>query len=48
MNNQHKVMTKQELIVVSAYTGFLMCDFNDLHKYVEEKLGRPIYTRICA
>lgn len=37
-------MTYQEKIIVSAYTGYLMCDFNDVHKYIEEKLGRPIYT----
>lgn len=24
-------MTKQERIVVSAYTGILMCDFQDVH-----------------
>ena len=32
-------MTKQEKIVVSAYTGVLMCDFDDLHEYIEDKLG---------
>lgn len=37
-------MTKQERIIVSAYTGVLMCDFEYMHKYIEEKLGRPIYT----
>lgn len=41
-------MTKQEAIVVSAYTGFLMCDFNDMHEYIEKKLGRPIYTHEFA
>lgn len=35
-------MTKQERIIVSAYTGFLMCDFSDVHKYIEEKLGRSV------
>ena len=37
-------MTKQERIIVSAYTGYLMCDFDDLHAYIEKKLGRPVYT----
>ena len=41
-------MTKQEKIVVSAYTGVLMCDFNDLHKYIEDKLGRPVWTHELA
>ena len=37
-------MTKQEKIIVSAYTGYLMCDFSDMHKYIEEKMGRPVWT----
>lgn len=41
-------MTKQEKIVVSAYTGILMCDFDDLHQYIEEKLGRPVWTHELA
>lgn len=41
-------MTKQEKIVVSAYTGVLMCDFSDLHEYIERKLGRPVWTHEMA
>lgn len=41
-------MTYQEKIIVSAYTGYLMCDFKDVHKYIEEKLGRPVYTHELA
>lgn len=41
-------MTYKEAVVISAYTGFLMCDFNDMHKYIEEKLGRPIWTHELA
>lgn len=41
-------MTKQERIIVSAYTGFLMCDFSDVHKYIEEKLGRSVWTHEMA
>ena len=37
-------MTKQEKIIVSAYTGYLMCDFSDMHKYIEEKMDRPVWT----
>ena len=37
-------MTLQEKIVVSAYTGYLMCDFPLVHKYIEEKMGRPVWT----
>lgn len=41
-------MTKQECIIVSAYTGFLLCDFDDMHKYIEEKLKRPVWTHELA
>lgn len=41
-------MTKQEKIIVSAYTGVLMCEFPDVHKYIEEKLGRPVWTHELA
>ncbi len=37
-------MTKQEKIIVSAYTGVLMCDFVELHEYIEKKFGRPVFT----
>ncbi len=37
-------MTKREKIIVSAYTGVLMCDFDDVHKYIQKKLGRPVFT----
>lgn len=32
-------------VIISAYTGVLMCDFSDMHKYIEEKLGRPVSIR---
>ena len=41
-------MTKKEKIIVSAYTGYLMCDFADMQKYIEEKLGRPVFTHELA
>lgn len=41
-------MTYQECVIVSAYTGYLMCDFSDLHKYIEEKIGRPVWTHELA
>lgn len=37
-------MTKQEKLIVSAYTGILMADWDEFHKFAEELLGRPIYT----
>lgn len=37
-------MTLQEKIIVSAYTGFVMCDFSHIHKYIEEKMCRPVWS----
>lgn len=41
-------MTEQEKIIVSAYTGYLMCDFDKMHRYIEEKLGRIVFTHELA
>ena len=41
-------MTDQERVIVSAYTGCLMCDFDMVHKYIEKILGRPIWTHELA
>ena len=41
-------MTKRECAIVSAYTGILCGDFNEFHKYVEELLGRPVWTHEFA
>ena len=42
-------MKKQEAILVSAFTGFLLTkDFSDVHKFCEDLLGRPIWTHEFA
>lgn len=41
-------MTYQECVIVSAYTGVLMCDFPDMHEYIETKLNRPVFTHELA
>ena len=35
-------MTKREKQVVSAYTGVLMCELEELYEYIEEIIGRPV------
>lgn len=35
-------MTTREKAIVSAYTGFLMCDMAEMLKYMSEKLGWTI------
>lgn len=37
-------MTKHELLVMSAYTSCLFCEADELHKFIEETLGRPVLT----
>jgi len=37
-------MTKREAAIVSAYTGFLLGSFADMHEYAEELFGRPVWT----
>lgn len=41
-------MTKQEKLIVSAYTGVLMTDFDSLHEFIEKKLDRPVWTHELA
>ena len=36
-------LTKEQAIIISAYTGFTACNFGDVHEAVEKKLGRPIW-----
>jgi hypothetical protein len=37
-------MTKREAAIVSAYTGVLLGDFDELHKYIEEIMGGDVFT----
>lgn len=44
-------MTDQEKAVIMAYTGVTMLTgekFNIFHKYIQDKLGRPIWTHELA
>ena len=43
------MMTREEAILLSACTGFLLVqDFSDVHKFCEDTLGRPIWTHEFA
>ena len=37
-------MTRREKVIVTAYTGYLMCGMSEVHKYIEEIVGRPVFT----
>ena len=41
-------MTLEEKLIVSAYTGYLMCDMSEVHKYIEKLLGRPVWSHELA
>jgi len=38
-------MTLHEKVVLSTYTGILMCDFSEVHKYIEKLLSWPYGRR---
>jgi len=38
-------MTKREALVLSAFTGYLLWhDFSDVHKLIEDTMGRPVWS----
>jgi len=42
-------MTNRESLVISVYTGFMIGnDFGKVHEYIEEILGRPVFTHELA
>ena len=41
-------MTHREKVIISAYTGVLMCNFGDVHEYIEKILNRHIWTHELA
>ncbi len=41
-------LTKEQAVVVSGYTGFLICDFSDMHREIEKRLGRPVFTHMLG
>jgi hypothetical protein len=41
-------MTKREAAIISAYTGIMCGEFREMHKFVEELLGRLISTHEFA
>ena len=41
---EREVMTKREAIVLSAYTGVLLCDLDDYRTYAEKLFGCSLNT----
>ena len=38
-------MTKEERLIVTAYTGVMMVEENEFYDYLETLLGRPVYAK---
>lgn len=41
-------LTEKQACIISAYTGVLCCHFAPLHRFIEETLGRPVWTHELA
>lgn len=41
-------MTKREAAIVSAYTGILLGDMGDMCRFIDEIMGRPVFTHELA
>lgn len=37
-------LTPRQAAIVGAFTGKLAGPFGDMHKYIEEIMGRPVFT----
>lgn len=37
-------LTKEQAVIIGAYTGYAAGPFPDIHEYAEKVLGRPIWT----
>lgn len=41
-------LSKDQAVVISAYTGIACCKFSDIREYVERIMGRPVFTHEFA
>lgn len=41
-------MTYKEKLIVSAYTGVLMTEWSKFHEFVQDVMGRPVWTHEFA
>lgn len=42
------MITKREASIITTYTGFLIGNFTEAHKYMEELMERPVFTHELA
>ena len=48
MRKEVNIITHKEAIAISAYTGFCFAPFDEIHQFIEEVLGRPVFTHELA
>lgn len=41
-------LTTEQAVIISAYTGYLIGSFSDMHSYIEKVMGRPVWTHEIA
>ena len=41
-------LTKRQAAIVGAYTGILCGRFSDMHEFIEDVMGRPVWTHELA
>lgn len=41
-------LTREQAAIIGAYTGFTCGPFEDIHRKVEQVLGRPVWTHELA
>jgi len=37
-------LTREQAAIIGAYTEILCGPFSDMHEYIEEKMGHPVWT----
>lgn len=42
------MITKKEAAIITAYTGILIGDFDEFRKYIQDILGRPVWSHELA
>jgi hypothetical protein len=48
MTNEIPKLTKEQAVIITAYTGIGCCQFGDFHEYAEKLLGQPIWTHMFS
>lgn len=41
-------LTMEQAVVVSAYTGVLVCPVDKMHAEIEKRLGKPVWTHMLG